>query len=118
MSLCLLAVLTERDNRCQVTAMHDQLRIYTIKPGELEDWIDEWRRLIAPLRRRYGFEIMGAWSEKQENRFIWLLRYVGSETWEKADAAYYASPERKVMQPDPARHIAKAEHWKIFAVVG
>jgi hypothetical protein len=116
--LCLLAVLTERDNRCQVTAMHDQLRIYTIKPGELEHWIDEWRRLIAPLRRQHGFEIMGAWSEKQENRFIWLLRYVGSETWEKADAAYYASPERKAMQPDPARHIAKAEHWKIFAVVG
>jgi len=45
------------------------------------------------------------------DRFVWILRYRGPKTWEDADGGYYASPERVAMQPDPARHIVKAEHW-------
>jgi NIPSNAP len=91
--------------------VRDQLRIYTIKPGEMRAWIDEWGRLIAPLRRRHGFEILGAWTIDSENQFVWILRYTGTQSWDEADAAYYASPERVAMEPDPARHIAKAESW-------
>lgn len=91
--------------------MQDELRIYTIKPGEMGDWVDEWRRWIAPLRRQAGFEILGAWTIEAENWFVWILRYDGPKSWEEADAAYYASPERAAIQPDPARHIAKSESW-------
>ena len=95
--------------------MPDQLRTYTIKPGEMAAWLDEWHRLIAPLRRRAGFEIIGAWTAESD-QFIWILRYAGPNTWEEADAAYYASPDRTAMQPDPARHIAKSEHALMSAV--
>src|SRR6202165_1532089 len=90
--------------------MPDQLRMYTIKPGEMEAWLEEWGRLIAPLRRRNGFEIVGSWTT-ESNEFIWILRYTGPKTWDEADAAYYASPQRTEMQPDPARHIVSSEHW-------
>ena len=93
-----------------------QLRIYTIRPGEMAEWIAEWRGLIAPLRRRHGFEIAGAWTIDRENQFVWILRYAGAQTWEEADRAYYASQERAAMQPDPALHIAKAESWLMDAV--
>ena len=96
--------------------MTDQLRMYSIKPGEIAAWVEEWGQLIAPLRRRHGFEIMGAWTTEAD-QFIWILRYdVPKSTWEEADAAYYASPERTTMQPDPARHIAKSEHWMLSAL--
>lgn len=91
--------------------MQDQLRIYTIKPGEMGEWVDEWRHMIAPLRVKSGFQVLGAWTIETENRFVWILRYDGPTTWDEADAAYYASPERAAMQPDPARHIAKQESW-------
>jgi hypothetical protein len=84
--------------------------MYTIKPGEMAAWLEEWRRLIAPLRRRHGFEVLGAWTIDPD-RFVWILRYAGSKTWQEADAAYYAAPERTAMQPDPARHIAESEQW-------
>lgn len=84
--------------------------MYAIKPGEMAAWLDEWERLIAPLRRRQGFEVVGAWTTDHD-QFIWILRYAGSKSWEEADAAYYASPERTAMQPDPARHIAQSNHW-------
>src|SRR6266513_166444 len=95
--------------------MPDQLRMYTIRPGEMAAWLEEWRRLIAPLRRRLGFEILGAWTAESD-QFIWILRYSGPKTWEEVDAAYYASPERTRMQPDPARHIATSEHRFVSAV--
>jgi NIPSNAP len=90
--------------------MPDQLRMYTIKPGEMAAWQEEWGRLIVPLRRRNGFEIVGAWTTEPD-QFVWILRCTGPKTWEDADAAYYASPERTAMQPDPARHITKSEQW-------
>src|ERR1700737_4748144 len=90
--------------------MPDQLRMYTIKPGGMAAWLEEWGRLIAPLRRRHGFEIVGAWTTETD-QFVWILRYAGPKTWEEAAPAHYAAPERTTMEPDPARHIAKSEHW-------
>jgi len=87
-----------------------QLRVYTIKPGEMAAWLSEWRDQIAPLRRRHGFEVVGAWTIDDSDRFVWILRYRGPKSWDQADADYYASPERAAMDPNPARHIADMEH--------
>jgi hypothetical protein len=89
--------------------------MYTIKPGEMAAWLEEWRSLIAPLRRHHGFEILGAWTTEPD-KFVWIIRYAGPRTWQEADGAYYASAERAAMQPDPARHIARSEHWMMSAV--
>lgn len=86
-----------------------QLRDYEIKPGQMEQWIEEWRSQIVPLRRRFGFHVLGAWTVEGTNRFVWILSYDGSRTWREADADYYASPERKAMSPDPARHFADTQ---------
>lgn len=90
--------------------MH-QLRIYTIKPGAMQDWISEWKSTIAPLRRQFGFEVVDAWTTDEPERFIWILRYDGDRSWDEADAAYYNSPDRKALDPDPARHIEHSEHY-------
>jgi hypothetical protein len=95
--------------------LHYQLRVYTIKPGEMADWMDEWRRLIAPLRRQHGFEVVGAWTVDGDDRFVWMLAYPGPKSWNDAEADYYGSPERAAISPDPARHIASTEHWMMSA---
>jgi hypothetical protein len=88
--------------------MEWQLRIYTIESGALTDFVEEWRAHIAPLRRRLGFRVLGPWVDG--NTFVWLLGYDGEDGFAAADARYYASPERTSVSPDPARHIANAEH--------
>ena len=90
--------------------MKNQLRIYTIKPGEMKAWIEEWNAKIAPLRRRHGFEVVGSWTIDGEDRFVWILEHKGPKSWLQAEADYYGSPERKAITPDPARHIASTEH--------
>lgn len=97
--------------------MKHQLRMYTIKQGEMKAWIEEWSTHIVPLRRRYGFEVVGAWTVDGDDRFVWIIRHAGAKSWADADAEYYGSPERKAVTPDPARHVESQEHWLMTPAV-
>ena len=82
------------------------------KEGELEAFVAEWRTRVVPLRRRMGFEVLGAWTIPEENRFVWIIQYPGDrKAFEARDAAYYAAPERKALTPDPRRHLAEVRTW-------
>ncbi len=94
-----------------------QLRMYTIKEGKMAEWLDGWTRGVLTLRRKFGFRVDGAWVVPDENRFIWILSYDGTDGFEARDAAYYDSPERKSMTPDPAPLIEKAESRFVTAAM-
>lgn len=89
--------------------MVSQLRMYTAREGELEAFIQEWRAGVVPLRRKFGFKVEGAWAIREKEQFIWIISYDGSDGFEARDRAYYASPERKALSPDPARHLAHTD---------
>lgn len=82
--------------------MTTQLRDYTIKPGQLDRFVDAWSRGVRPLRLKRGFVIEGAWKIPSEERFVWVVSYDGADGFDAATKAYYDSPERKAMDPDPA----------------
>ena len=83
-----------------------QLRIYDIQDGALEEFVALWRGQVAPLRQRFGFEIVGAWAVEDTNQFVWI---VGHDDFSAADKAYYDSPERAALNPDPRDLIVKAD---------
>lgn len=93
-----------------------QLRVYRIVDGRLDDFVAAWRGGVKPLRERFGFAIEGAWTAPESNEFVWLLRYEGPDSFSDADAAYYASPERTDIQPDPAQFIESASEQMIRPV--
>ena len=96
--------------------MEYQLRIYTVGAGAMDAWIGEWRRHVEPLRRRFGFQVIGPWVIAAEDRFVWILGYDGADGWQAADEAYYASAERRAIDPDPARHLLHADQWMMRPV--
>jgi len=79
--------------------------MYRVKTGELDRWVEEWRATVRPLRDAMGFEVLGPWIG-EDDLFVWLI---GHEDLEAADAAYYASPERAALDPDPARLLAEVQ---------
>jgi len=93
-----------------------QIREYTVKPGEMQEWLSEWRSRIVPLRESLGFEVLGAWTVDGTDQFIWIIGYNGPKSWEQANDDYYASPERKALDPDPARHLTKTDTRFMTAV--
>jgi hypothetical protein len=94
-----------------------QLRDYRIRAGELDRFVEEWRTGVAPLRLASGFQVAGAWTVPDEGRFVWLLAYPGGwDAFAEADAAYYASPERAALDPDPARLIEEQRNVRLTEV--
>jgi len=89
--------------------MVSQLRMYQVKEGELDAFVREWKTSVVPLRRKFGFKVEGAWTIPATSEFIWIISYGGPDGFEARDAAYYASPERKALTPDPARHLAHTD---------
>ena len=94
-----------------------QLRLYTIDKGRLDDFAQAWHTGVYPLRRKLGYQIPFAAKIPATNQFIWLLTYDGADTWERKEAAYYASPERKLLSPDPAQWIARPEQLMVVPIV-
>ncbi len=91
----------------------EQLRDYRVLPNALAEWVKEWDEKVRPLREQHGFKVVGAWTIEAESRFVWILSWEGDVSFEDADRAYYESPERLALAPDPARHIVSSEHWML-----
>ncbi len=83
----------------------------------MEEWLEEWREKLHPIRTKQGFRILGAWVIPELDRFLWIIKWEGKGSFEEADQEYYHSSERKTVQPNPARHLEKEEHFYIEPVL-
>ena len=68
--------------------MYRELRVYTVRPGEMEAWLAEWREQVYPLRLKLGFAVPAAWVVEGEDRFVWVLEYDDGANYEAANRAY------------------------------
>lgn len=98
------------------SVVEQQLRMYTVKPGALGSFVEEWSEKVVPLRERHGFSVVGAWINQEENRFVWIVSYNGPGSFADRAAEYYEDPERVGIDPDPTRHLDAVETWMVSAV--
>ena len=97
--------------------MVTQLRDYRIAGGSLDAFVGEWRERIVPIRRGLGFTVDGAWTIEDESRFVWLLSYPGDwQAFDDADRAYHDSPQRRALDPNPARLIEQQRESRLVEV--
>jgi hypothetical protein len=83
----------------------------------MDAWITGWKAHIVPLREEAGFRVIGAWVDAQDDRFVWLIGYAGAEGFQAADDRYYASQQRRGIEPDPAGLVEEATHTMVAAVL-
>lgn len=93
-----------------------QLRIYHVRDGLLDEWVEKWRTLVVPLRLKFGFEIEGAWLDRERNQFVWLISYEGTESFADRNSRYWASAERAAMRLDPKDYLVSTETREVEAV--
>jgi hypothetical protein len=94
-----------------------QLRVYTVREGLLDEWAAKWRELIVPLRLEFGFEVHGAWLDRERNQFVWVLSYAGPESFAERNAQYWASPQRKDMGLDPDEYLMATDDREVDALL-
>ena len=86
-----------------------QIRTYRVREGLLDEWVRAWQTLVVPLRREFGFEVHGSWVDRERAAHIWVISYDGDQSFEEANAAYWASPQRKGLGLDPAAFLLGEE---------
>ena len=83
-----------------------QLRVYQLASEGLEPFLEVFPRIVA-ARRAYGMDVVGAWVDRENNRFVWVVS--GPDDFEAAVRAYMAGPERSTMRPEPSDFIAEMD---------
>jgi hypothetical protein len=87
--------------------MIDQLRIYTVREENWDEWIAFFEGTVRPLLQKNGVPVPAAWrasdsiqSEDGEvRRFVWIRQFTSIETASSELDAYRNSPERKALDP-------------------
>jgi hypothetical protein len=97
--------ITERLNGDVQMPTMMQFRTYTIREGRLDDWLRRWREQVVPLRREFGFEIDGAWVDRERGLFFWTITHSGPGTFEEANDRFWASPERRALGIDTDEYV-------------
>ncbi|SMD24882.1 NIPSNAP family protein [Kibdelosporangium aridum] len=92
-----------------------QLRTYTVREGLLDEWAAKWRELVVPLRLEFGFEIQGAWLDRERSQFVWVISYDGPESFTERNSQYWASPKRVAIGLDPEDYLVKTDIREVTA---
>lgn len=87
--------------------MATQLRVYKVREGQLDNWVDLFKRGTAPLRRKNGFEVR-AWTVPETSEFVWIVDRPGTpEEFLEADRAYYALPEHEPLHEEALNYLVE-----------
>lgn len=93
-----------------------QLRIYSIRPDRLDEWIDKFHRLVVPLRQELGFKVESSWVDREHSQHIWIISYSGDTSFDEANVAYWASQKRDKLGVDPSQFLIGEETHTIEPV--
>jgi hypothetical protein len=71
-----------------------QLRRYVFEPGRLPAFLD-WFPTLLPVRERFGFRVLFAYADREQDTFTWAVEHDGdAEEFRAAEQACNGSAER------------------------
>jgi RecB family exonuclease len=87
-----------------------QLRIYDIKQGEMDAWLELFHAKIKPLHAKFDMPVRNAWVAPERSQFVWVRELVGEGTAEEQELRYRESDERaREIGDEPKRFIEAME---------
>lgn len=72
--------------------MISQLRIYTINSGQMDSWLKAFEEL-RPILAKHGIKVDGAWTDTENERFIWVRSFDDEADLARKEKAFYSDPE-------------------------
>ncbi|NIA25070.1 MAG: hypothetical protein GWP04_05825 [Gammaproteobacteria bacterium] len=92
-----------------------QLRMYDVAEGKMEEFLAIFPAVVE-ARRSVGFDVVGAWTIPEENKFVWIVSTEAPGGIDALSDAYYASPLRAAIDPEPASLLDEIETRLMQAV--
>ncbi|MFP6593949.1 MAG: NIPSNAP family protein [Dehalococcoidia bacterium] len=94
--------------------MLSELRIVTIKDGQMDNWLDLFRDRVAPLASRLDIQISGAWTDVERRRFIQIRSFEDADNMAASRARFidhreWRAIERRVLDLAPEQDIVQLQ---------
>ena len=83
--------------------MPSQVRIYKIRPGQMENWLRFFHEKVVPLQNKFGISPHVGWVNAKDSEFIWVRDFSGGEPIEEQEKRYVASEERRTVMGDESK---------------
>ena len=93
--------------------MEHQLRIYQVKDGQMDAFLGIFPAVVK-ARRAVGFDVVGAWMIPTDNQFVWIVG--AADGIEATSERYYASEQRRAIEPEPAKLLDTIDTRTMVAV--
>lgn len=89
-------------------AVEHQLRIYRLRDGAMDEFLALWHEHVLPARRALGFELVGAWVDREAREFAWVVRHPSGDI-RRAERAYLESAEKAAIPRRPGELFESSE---------
>jgi hypothetical protein len=86
-----------------------QLRIYRLREGAVDEFLALWHEHVVPARRALGFEVVGAWLDREAREFAWVVSHPAPDGIEAAERAYFDSAPKAAIPRSPAELFESSE---------
>ena len=94
--------------------MATEVRIYTVKPGKLDEFVSIFVAEIMPTSAKYGVRVHAAWRNDEANEFVWVRSYDD----EQALSTYSNSPERALYSSRSHDCLEQTQVRMVESVIG
>ena len=96
--------------------MPSQLRIYTIKPGLMPQWLTFFHEKVVPLHARHGIPARVGFVNEVANEFIWVRDFSDDEPIEVQEERYVTSEDRLRLIGDESKSYIDAMSVRVVDV--
>lgn len=73
----------------------DQLRIYQIRPGMMDEWLRLFHGTLINLHREAGIPVINAWRNPSKSQeFVWIRRFDSVESVLEQEGVFFSLPAR------------------------
>ncbi|HEU4657496.1 MAG TPA: hypothetical protein VFR97_08225 [Capillimicrobium sp.] len=93
-----------------------QLRTYRLRDGAVDEFLALWRDHVVPARRALGFEVVGAWLDRERREFTWIASHPAPDGLEAAERRYLDSPEKAAIPRRPGELFESSSVREVVAV--
>jgi hypothetical protein len=97
------------DDDNEVRHVEHQLRIYRVREGALDEFLTLWHEHVVPARRALGFEVVGAWVDRETREFAWVVSHPAPDGIDAAERAYFDSAQKAAIPRSPAELFESSE---------
>ena len=89
--------------------MIEQLRVYTVNRGMMDQWVDYFNETIVPIMANVGMKVSGQWVNSDGNQFIWIRSFEDADDLKAKEKAFYDSSEWQAVVDKARSHLARIE---------